>query len=365
MMLSHWARDTLPSVFVTVHLFDLELWQVLTLPVMLLASYLVARVASKLFTRVALRLSVLTTAKWDDLLVENLASPLRLFFTGVFALLLLPTLDAHTRAMATLTEILRITMLVAGFWAVLRAVDIGHESLRTSLWVKARPATLPVFALVRRILKIAIFVLGVVTVLQQLGYPIAGILAGLGVGGLAVALAAQKTLENLLGSVMLSIDQPFRVGDTVLVDGTLGTVESIGLRSTQIRTAARTLVTIPNGKLADSKIENLAPRERLQLVFTLGLNYATTRAQLEAIIDGVRALLADHPHTFKDGIFVHLRDLGDSALVLEVNTWFTLPDDVDFREVKQGVLLGALAIVAAQGATLAYPTRTIVSAKAA
>jgi MscS family membrane protein len=242
---------------------------------------------------------------------------------------------------------------------LVRAVDIGHGTLRGSQWVRERPATLPVFALLSRILKIAIFVLGTVTVLQQLGYPVAGILAGLGVGGLAVALAAQKTLENLLGSVMISIDQPLRVGDVVNVDGTTGTVEQIGLRSTQIRTFARTIVTIPNGKLADSKIENLAPRERIQLNFVIGIEYGATKDQVLAIIADLRQMLATQTHTYKDGCFVHLQDLGDSALKIELNTWFVLPDDVDFRDLKQAVLLDVMAIVEKHGAALAFPTQTV------
>lgn len=364
-MLNEWAKSALPEIFTKKVALELSLWQMIAVPAVVVVAYLASRMLSAVTTRVALRLSKLTTAKWDDILVERMASPARLFFTGVFGIVLFPLLDTHSTVLATLVTLMRMLMLVAGFWGLLRAVDIGYSSLRSSPWAAHRPAALPVFGLLSRVLKIAIFVLAVVTVLQQLGYPVAGILAGLGVGGLAVALAAQKTLENLLGSVMISIDQPLRVGDVVTVDGTTGTVEQIGLRSTQIRTFARTIVTIPNGKLADSKIENLAPRERIQLTFTVGLTYATTKAQLVAVIGDLKSLLAEHTHTYKDGCFVHMRELGESAIVLELNTWFELPEGVDFRDVRQAVLLDTLAIIEKHGAALAYPTRTILLDKSA
>jgi MscS family membrane protein len=151
-----------------------------------------------------------------------------------------------------------------------------------------------------------------------------------------------------------------RPGDLITVEGTTGTVENIGLRSTRIRTPARTVVTIPNGKLADSKIENLAPRERLQLTFSFGVKYDTSAAQLTSIMEALRTFILARDDSFKDGVFVHLRELGDSALVIEVNCWFLLAEGVDFRDVKQSVLLEALAIVERHGTALAYPTQQLI-----
>src|SRR6185436_9216981 len=123
------------------------------------------------------------------------------------------------------------------------------------------------------------------------GYPLNTALAGLGIGGVAVALGAQKTLENLFGSLSIAIDQPFRMDDLVTVDGVTGTVERLGFRSTRIRTADRTLVTIPNGKLADMRIETLAARDRRRFALILSLVQTSTRAQTTQVIEGVKRVL--------------------------------------------------------------------------
>ncbi len=363
MMLRSWVETTLPPIFSRKLVLQLELWQLICLPILLLLAYVGSRFVTALFMRISLRLSRLTVAKWDDLLFENLRAPIRLFFTALLNLALLPFLDLPPPVLGKLAALVHIALILSAFWGLLRSADVVHQSMRASLWVKERPSTLPVLLLTNRFVKIGIVMLALVTVLQQIGYPIAGLIAGLGVGGLAVALAAQKTLENLLGSVMLTIDQPMRPGDLITVDGTTGTVESIGLRSTQIRTSARTIVTIPNGKLADSKIENLAPRERLQLTFSLGLSYDASPAQLTGIMNELRAFIMARDDSFKDGVFVHLRELGESALVIEVTCWFFLAEGVDFRDVKQAVLMEALTIVERSGTHLAYPTRQLIMSR--
>ena len=365
MILRSWVEHTLPPIFTRKLVAELELWQLICLPVLLFVAYLASRLITAVFMRVSLRLSRMTVAKWDDLLLEKLRGPIRLFFTAALNLVLFPFLDLPPGVHGRLTGIVHLVLLVAAFWALLRSADIVHQSMRGSAWVKGRPSTLPVLLLTNRFVKIAIVLLAVVTVLQQIGYPIAGLIAGLGVGGLAVALAAQKTLENLLGSVMLTIDQPMRPGDSITVDGTTGMVESIGLRSTQIRTPARTIVTIPNGRLADSKIENLSPRERIQLTFSFSVRYDATHAQLTGVMNELRAYIMSRDDSFKDGVFVHLRELGESALVVEVTCWFLIAETIDFRDVKQAVLMESLAIIERNGTALAYPTRSLVMSESA
>src|SRR5262249_18915816 len=145
-----------------------------------------------------------------------------------------------------------------------------------------------------RVIKVLVVAIAIISVLTELGWPVASLLAGLGIGGLALALAAQKTVENLFGAVAVALDQPFREGDLIKFDSFLGTVEAVGLRSTRIRTLDRTLVTVPNGRIADSHIESYAARDRMRLTCELGLTYGTTTAQMRQILGSIAETLRSH-----------------------------------------------------------------------
>jgi MscS family membrane protein len=198
-----------------------------------------------------------------------------------------------------------------------------------------------------------------VAILAELGYPVTSLLAGLGIGGLAVALAAQKTVENVFGAFSIGVDQPFREGDLIRVDTVLGFVEAIGLRSTRIRTLDRTLVTMPNGKLADMRVESYAPRDRLRLNFVVGLVYATTSAQMREIIAGWEGLLRAHPKIWPDVVQVRFQAFGESSLTVEVQCWFQTSDWNEFIQIREDVLLQMMEVVERAGSQMAFPTRTV------
>jgi MscS family membrane protein len=201
--------------------------------------------------------------------------------------------------------------------------------------------------------------IAVVSVLSMLGFPIASLLAGLGIGGLALALAAQKTVENLFGAFSIGADQPFREGDFVKVEDFTGTVEKIGLRSTRFRTLDRTVITIPNGKLADMRLETFAARDRLRLFVVVGLVYDTTPAQLREVLAGIDRLLHAQPKLFPEGVNVVLRELAASSLDVEVSAWFMTSDWMEFTRIRQEVLLQVMEVVDKAGTSIAFPTRTV------
>ena len=210
-----------------------------------------------------------------------------------------------------------------------------------------------------RLAHLTLLILGLVATLHQLGYQVTSLLAGLGIGGLGVALAAQKTVEHLFGGVTLSTDQPMRVGDFVKVDTILGTVEHIGLRSTRIRTLDRTIITIPNGKLADMNIETFAARDRIRLSLILGLVYGTTAEQVRAVVEGVEAMLRGHERVWDGEIVVRLMALGLSALEIEIMCWFRTEDNGEFRDIRQDLLLRILEIVEQAGTQVAVQARPL------
>jgi MscS family membrane protein len=254
----------------------------------------------------------------------------------------------------------RVGFLLGLFFCVWRCVDVAVQIVRESDWLKSHPAAKGVIPLGYRLAEITVAAIAVVTTLQELGYPVTSLVAGLGIGGLAVALAAQKTVEHVFGGVMLSVDQPMRVGDLVRVDDVVGYVEQIGLRSTAIRTLERSLVNFPNGKLADMKIECLQARDNLRLHCTLGLTYDATVAQLDGLREALRSYITNHPKVWTGmPVRVHFVGFGESSLNLEVMAWWQESDWDRFLELRHEVLLKIMRIIEDHGAKIAFPTRTL------
>ena len=253
-----------------------------------------------------------------------------------------------------MARVLHASFFVGMFWFVERSIDVAGARVLTLPTTRGNSAARSLVPLGARALKVALVVVAVVATLSVLGYPVGSLVTGLGIGGVALALAAQKTMENLFGSLSIGVDQPFRVGDYITVDGLSGTVESIGLRSTRVRTLDRTLVTIPNGKLADLRIESFAERDRIKLACVLNLDRASTAAEVRAVVDGARALLKARPKIWKD-VTVSMARIGEASLDVEILVWFETTSWDEFVQLREGTLLGLLEVVEKAGARLATP----------
>lgn len=335
-------------------------WQWVALPLLALLALGIGLLLSWL-TRAVLRPVVTRTlVAWDDALLERVRGPVALFWAIVALYFLAPALDLTGPAQVFLRRGIRAGSFIAFFWTLLRTVDMAAVVLASTPWAKVQPSAVAALPLAVRIAKVTVVPVGVVAVLSELGYPVASLIAGLGIGGLALALAAQKTVENLFGSISIGVDQPFRIGDFVKIEeGTMGTVEVIGLRSTRIRTLDRTLVTIPNGKLADMKVETYAARDRIRLALTIGLVQSTSAEQLDRILKGLEAALRAHPKIWPDEVVVVFTGFGQWSLDVEVMAWLQTQDFGEFRGLRQELLLKFLEVIEQAGSALAYPTRTI------
>ena len=193
---------------------------------------------------------------------------------------------------------------------------------------------------------------------RQLGLPLPAVIAGLGVGGLAVALAAQPTVENLIGSFSLFADRPVRVGDFCLYGDRSGWVEEIGLRSTQIRGLDRTVTVVPNADFAKTQITNFSRRDRTLLQTTLWLRYETTPDQLRFVLVKLRELLLAHPRILDESLRVCFADLGEYALQVEIFAYVDTTDADEFRTIREDVLLRVMDVVGDAGTGFAFPSHT-------
>jgi MscS family membrane protein len=204
-----------------------------------------------------------------------------------------------------------------------------------------------------------VFVAAAAAIFGSLGVNLTGWIAALGLGGLAFALGAQKTIEHFVGSLTLITDQPVRVGDFCQVDGLLGTVEDIGMRSTRLRTLDRTLVTIPNGVMSGATIENYTSRDRFLFRKTLSLRYETTPDQMRAVLWRLRGVLEADARVTEDPARVRFLDFAESSLDLEVFAYVLAADYNAFLGVAEELNLAIMDVVAECGARFAFPSRTV------
>ena len=353
-----WLQDLLPAPLLRRGPKDLVWWQWIALPLLFAAAVALGNVLGYLTRRAIGGLAGRTKAKWDPTLLTRLGAPLTLAWAVAAVDLAYPFLELFPEAEAFLERVLRAGFFLALFWFAIRGIDITGERVLEHPTTRESPAARSLIPLATKVVKITAIFIAAIAVLSELGYPVTSLVAGLGIGGVALALAAQKTVENLFGSLSIGVDQPFRVGDYITVDTVSGHVESIGLRSTRIRTLDRTLVTLPNGKLADMRVESFAGRDRIRFVCVLALTRDTSAAAVREVLVGARTLLREHPRVFPD-LSVVLARLGESSLDVDIAAWFTTTDWAEFLVLREEVLLGLLEIVEKAGSSLAYPTRTL------
>jgi MscS family membrane protein len=337
----------------------LHYWQWALVPGVVFGAWLVGKALAHLSQRLLRRLAASTRANWDDQVVSRVRGPLTLLWAVLLLRVASGLFGLSPGVTSALQNGFRAGFLAALFWGLARSIDVLSTMVVESSWAVERPTYRALLPLGSRVAKVLVIALALVALLSELGYPVASLIAGLGLGGLAFALAAQKTVENLFGAFTLGADQPFREGDFVRLEDVVGTVEAIGLRSTRIRTLDRTLVTVPNGKLAEMRLESFAARDRIRLVCTVGLVYDTTAEQMRLVLSGIEQLLRRHAKIWSDNVVVRFSALGPSSLDIEVMAWFTTTDWGEFQGIRQDMLLGIMEVVESAGTAFAYPTSTV------
>ncbi|MCG8016941.1 MAG: mechanosensitive ion channel family protein [Candidatus Thiodiazotropha sp. 'RUGA'] len=266
-----------------------------------------------------------------------------------------------------LTENVMLILLVAvkflasisGVWAAYRLVDLVSAFLHKRAQMTENKLDDALVPLIPRTLKIFVTVIGFVFIADNLNVDISSLLAGLGLGGLAFALAAKDMVQNLFGSVTVLMDRTFSVGDWIVVDGVEGSVERIGFRSTRIRTFYNSVVTVPNSKFITATVDNMGERRYRRLSCKLSLTYDTPPDRIEAFCEGVRELVRQHPYMRKDYYQVYLNEFAASSLdVLLYVFWETPEWNTELRE-RHRFMLDILRLAQGLGVEFAFPTQTL------
>ena len=241
-------------------------------------------------------------------------------------------------------------------WIGANAVDLIADRWHSRLDPRMQAMSFSILPLGRQILKLALFPVAIVGLLTAWGYNTTTILAGLGVGGLAVALAAQKTIENLFGGVSIIGDRPVLVGDTCRFGDRVGTVMHIGLRSTSLRTADRTVISVPNAEFSGMTLENLSRRDKVWFHTTISLRLETTPDQVSKVLESFRGILASNPKIEAGGMPVRFAGIGANSLNIEIAVYIATTSDDEFLAIQQDLYLRLLKAVEEAGTALAMTT---------
>ncbi len=340
-------------------IFGLQFWQYLALMGLLLLGIVVYKAITFLVARRVRSLAERFGSSWASTLVTVLSSPLAISVMGAVLWLSYPILRLPVQATVVINLLIRTLIIFSIVWAAYRLTDVMAEMLAAKASETETKLDDQLVPLLRKSLKLLIVVAGVLLILQNLNINVASLLAGLGIGGLAVAFAAKDTLANFFGSIMIFLDRPFQIGDWIVVDGVEGIVEEVGFRSTRIRTFYNSLVCIPNSRFTDRPIDNYGARRYRRIFTTLGVSYDTTPEQMQAFVEGIRAIIRANPYTRKDYYEIHMSGFGAHALEVMVYFFFELPTWTDELRERHNVFLEIIRLANDLNVTFAFPTQTL------
>jgi MscS family membrane protein len=342
----------LPQSLVTFELLDTPVWRWIALVLMAIVLWFAARLLSWAVVWMVRPLVAAPTFR----------APLRILIAAAGFRGALELAPPSTLPRLVIERALGLIFVLALAWAAAVVVDLAAERWHAHLDPRVQSISYSVLPLGRQILKLSFYLFAMLGVFSAWGYNTSTVLAGLGVGGLAVALAAQKTIENLFGGISVIGDRPVLVGDVCRFGDRTGTVMHIGLRSTRIRTPERTIISVPNAQFSTMALENISGRDKIWFHPILNLRRDTTAEQMSQVLSAFRKILDDHPKVEVGKLPVRFIGVGAYSLDVEVTAYATTPDGDEFLALQQDLLLQILKALEAAGTGLAVPLQESVVA---
>lgn len=345
--------EKLSEIFPSHVIAGFEVWQLVMLAAILIIGYIIAYTVTFVLVKVLQK-----NSRFNKQRVQRfILGPLRffiviLFFRATFDMIS-PSIVARAFFEAQTLLIIAVLWVMLGVidFIVCRFADRMKRNGQNDAVVLLKPASTTI--------KLIVTVLAIITWMDNLGYPITTLLAGLGVGGIAVALAAQKSLENLIGSIIIYTSRPVLVGDFCKFGTTSGTVEEIGLHSTQLRTLARTVVHIPNALFAAGMVENLTQRDKILYRTRLRLSYEDTPDQVKQVLTKIRELIDQHEYIDGGSSRVRFLEFGEYAQELELYVYIKTKEFSEYLKHREDINLRINDIVVSIGVKLVVPTNAV------
>lgn len=358
-----WLGDHVPARLQRMRVLGLEAWQLLALLALVPLTWLAGWAGSRLLVRVVEPLVRRTKTPLDDRILVTMRRPQRWAVAIIALTLAVRALHLSIEASKWVDRVLIALAFVTAILVVGAVVEAFAQTTRERLLREGHLSGAGVVGVVNRIVRALLACIALIGIMQALGFNVTGLLAGLGIGGLALALAAQKTVENLIGGLMLMTDQPVKIGDFCRFGDKTGWVEDIGFRSTRIRTLERSVISVPNAEFANIQIENLASRDRIRFFATINLRFETTADQLRGLLVDLRGLFLGHPRIANDPLRIRFIGFGASSLDVEIQSYVMTADPNEFFAIREDILLRIMDVVAANGTGFAFPSQTLYMAK--
>lgn len=340
---SWWGQNTTISIIVSI--------------LILVGAIVIGKLLYWLIGTFAKSVAARTKSGLDDILIDKLEEPIVYgivilgFYWGFTRLHFNESVDSFFANVFMILFILNVT------WLIARVIDSLIEEYIVPIVTKSESdlddQLLPIL---RKTIKAVLWIFGIVIALSNSGFDVAALIAGLGIGGLALALAAQDTVKNIFGGIMVFLDKPFKIKDRIKVNGMDGVVEEIGVRSTRLRTLEGRLITIPNGQFSDNAVENVSLEPTRKVNISLGLTYDTTPEQMENAMNIIKDIIKANSKV-EDDALVAFNAWGDFAMGIQVIYYISSPDFI--FSAQSEINLEILKLFNAEGLEFAFPTQTI------
>ena len=322
----------------------------------------ILHISIRFIVKIVTKLANKTSNNIDNIILDHSVRPLKNYITLYGFYLITNILELPKEPIAfenIIIMILKILFILNTSWLFIGITNSVSEFLfkraaKTSS--KLDEQLLPIF---QQTMSFFIYLMASVYTIQMMGYSISAIITGLGIGGLAVAMAAKDTLANLFGSIMIFIDRPFKMGDWIKINGDEGVVEEIGFRSTRIRTFSKTLISLPNSTIVMSSINNFSKMTKRRIKMTIGLTYDSPAKDIEGVVSDINSYLENSKLVHEEQILVYFTGFGPSSLDIFIYFFTKTTNWAKFLEAQQIINIDIMKIIEERGLSFAFPTQTL------
>jgi MscS family membrane protein len=340
-------------------ILNIKLKNLLIFFAIIFAFFLLKQVLAKIILGTLKKLAGKTKSEFDDELLTAIEKPLKFAIVIFGFFVAFSNIYLPPNARSLVAHLINSLFIYTVFWAIYRCEVLLHKMIETFLKRKNFELVSSFLPFISKFIKTTIIIFAIIFIIQEWGYNVGALITGLGIGGVAVALAAKDTLANLFGSIMILIDRPFKIGDWVVINDIEGTVEDIGFRSTRIRTFAKALVSVPNSVVATTSITNWSMRDRRRINFNIGVTYSTPADLLEKAVKEIETMLKNHPQIHDDPLMVYFTDFQASSLDIFIYCFTTTAEWAKYLEIKQDVNLKIMGILENLGIDFAFNSMSL------
>ena len=334
------------------------LWDICISLLILIVGIAIARITYRIFGGSLKRLTGKTATKLDDILVDRLEEPLVLGIVVITAWWALERLHFAEGSQEFINHVFNVLVAINITWLVVRIVDAMVSEYLVPV-VEKSESTIDdtILPILRKSVRFVLWTIGIVMGLNNAGYNVGALLAGVGIGGIAMAMAAKDFVSNIFGGVTVFLDKPFTSGDRIVINGFDGSVQEIGIRSTKLETLEGRRVTIPNNKFTASEVINISSEPWRKVKITLGLTYDTSADRIQEAVELLNAVVRDIP-TIEDNHYATFDSFGDFSL--NILFIYYIKKDEDVLNIQSSVNFAILKAFNAAGLDFAFPTQTII-----